>query len=178
MISSHFPVWIFRYSESCIATAAKPSGWPDAFNPKMSASASCVLMSELLTGVSTNIQTDTIAASSGSPPISAIPEIESRALDNREPPVVDRLMVTPGYFHLLGLPLLRGRWISEADDDKSPQVAVVNEAFARRYWPGEDAISKRFRRDRADAPWITIVFSGSSRAVKAPLLKSDNTRSG
>jgi predicted permease len=84
-------------------------------------------------------------------------EIEGRALDGRESPVVDRLMVTPRYFHLLGIPLLRGRLLSESDDGKSPQVAVVNEAFARRYWREESAIGKRIRRDRADSPWITVV---------------------
>jgi len=83
--------------------------------------------------------------------------VEGRALDGREPPVVDRLMVTPNYFHLLGIPLLRGRLLGEADDARSPQVAVVNEAFARRYWPAENALGKRFRRDRPDAPWITVV---------------------
>jgi len=83
--------------------------------------------------------------------------LEGRVLDSRESPVVDRLMVTPNYFHLLGIPLLRGRLLNESDDARSPQVAVVNEAFARRYWPAENAIGKRFRRDRPDAPWITVV---------------------
>ncbi|HEY6929072.1 MAG TPA: ABC transporter permease [Thermoanaerobaculia bacterium] len=83
--------------------------------------------------------------------------VEDRVLDSRESPVVDRLMVTPNYFHLLGIPLLRGRLLNESDDDRSPQVAVVNEAFARVYWPGKNAIGKRFRRDRAGAPWITVV---------------------
>lgn len=83
--------------------------------------------------------------------------LEGRVLDSRESPVVDRLMVTPNYFHLLGIPLLRGRLLNESDDALSPQVAVVNEAFARRYWPAENAIGKRFRRDRPDAPWITVM---------------------
>jgi len=84
-------------------------------------------------------------------------EVEGRVLDSRESPVVDRLMVTPKYFHLLGIPLQRGRLLAESDNGGSPQVAVVNEAFARRYWPGQDAIGKRIRRDRADSPWITVV---------------------
>ena len=83
--------------------------------------------------------------------------LEGRVLDSRESPVVDRLMVTPNYFHLLGIPLLRGRLLNESDDARSPQVTVVNEAFARRYWPAGNAIGKRFRRDRPDAPWITVV---------------------
>ena len=72
-------------------------------------------------------------------------------------PVVDRWMVTPNYFGLLRIPLLRGRLFDELDDDKAPQVAVVNEAFARTYWRNESAIGKRLRRDRPGSPWITVI---------------------
>lgn len=83
--------------------------------------------------------------------------IEARAIGADQPLVVDRLMVTPNYFHLLGIPLLRGRLFDEFDDDSKPQVAVVDSAFARTYWPNEDAIGKRFRRTRAGSAWITVV---------------------
>ena len=43
--------------------------------------------------------------------------------------------MTPDYFHLLEMPLLRGRLFSDLDNEKAPQVAVVNEALARTYWP-------------------------------------------
>jgi putative ABC transport system permease protein len=52
--------------------------------------------------------------------------------------------VEPDYFRVLGIPLLRGRSFTEADAPGAPQVAVVNEAFARRAWPGEDPIGQRF----------------------------------
>src|SRR5262249_5022350 len=84
-------------------------------------------------------------------------EVEGRPLDSRESPVVDRLMVTPKYFQLLGIRLLSGRLLNESDNAASPQVAVVNEAFSRRYWPDENAIGRRIRRDRADSPWITVI---------------------
>ena len=71
--------------------------------------------------------------------------------------VVERSSVTPDYFHLLGIPLLRGRLFNELDDDKAPQVAVINEAFARTYWPGQDPLGKRFKSMRAESPWITVV---------------------
>jgi putative ABC transport system permease protein len=74
-----------------------------------------------------------------------------------QPARADRWMVTPGYFHLLGIPLLRGRLFDERDAGQSPQVAVVNEAFARTYWPDESALGKRLRRDRDGSPWITVV---------------------
>ena len=55
------------------------------------------------------------------------------------------------------MPLLRGRPFDESDNDRAPQVAVINEAFARTYWPNQNPIGKRFRNARADSPWITIV---------------------
>ena len=78
-------------------------------------------------------------------------------LQNDEPTVVERSSVTPEYFHLLGIPLLRGRLFSDSDNDKSPQVAVVNEAFARMFWPGQSTLGMRFKRNRASASWITVV---------------------
>jgi predicted permease len=73
------------------------------------------------------------------------------------PTSVERSSVTPTYFHVMGIPLLRGRLFGESDDDKAPQVAVVNEAFARTYWANLDPLGRRFKRNRADAPWITVV---------------------
>ena len=81
-------------------------------------------------------------------------KIEGREMQDA---LVDRWMVTPGYFGLLQIPLLRGRLFGEQDGENAPQVAVVNEAFARLYFPREDALGKRLRRDREGAQWMTIV---------------------
>ena len=77
--------------------------------------------------------------------------------DPNAPSMVERSRVTPEYFHLVGIPLLRGRLFNEFDNDAAPQVTVVNKAFARIYWPNEDAIGKRLRSTRPDSPWITVV---------------------
>ncbi len=53
--------------------------------------------------------------------------------------------VTPGYFATLGIPLVAGRDVSDADTASALQVAVVSRSFAERYWPGQDAIGRRFR---------------------------------
>ncbi len=82
---------------------------------------------------------------------------EGQKVDQQKPTVVQRARVTPGYFHLLGLTLVRGRLFNEFDNDTAPQVAVVNEAFARTYWPNENALGKRFKSTRPGAPWITVV---------------------
>jgi predicted permease len=83
--------------------------------------------------------------------------LEGQNLAQQKPMVVGRARVTPEYFHLLGLPLLRGRLFTEFDNDAAPQVALVNEAFARTYWPDEEALGKRFQSAKPGSPWITVV---------------------
>jgi len=58
--------------------------------------------------------------------------------------------ISPGYFATLGLPILEGRNFTLADAANSPRVAVVNETMARRFFPGESAIGKRFGIDGKD----------------------------
>jgi predicted permease len=68
-------------------------------------------------------------------------------------------MATSGYFRALGIPLLRGRFFSDADKSDSPLVLIINHAMAEKYWPGEDAVGKRltFEDHPKDKDWITIV---------------------
>jgi predicted permease len=65
--------------------------------------------------------------------------------------------VTPGFFDVIGNPILTGRGISEQDTAASPKVAVINEAFARKYFPNEDPIGKHFGRDRAASREFEVV---------------------
>jgi len=69
---------------------------------------------------------------------------------------VDPRAVSPAYFSALGIPLLRGRMFTDADDDKAPRVAIVNDTAARRRWGSEDPIGTRFSFDNGTT-WITIV---------------------
>ncbi len=64
--------------------------------------------------------------------------------------------VTPQYFQTLGIPLRRGRFFSEQDRENAEPVIVVNEAFARRFFAGEDAVGKRIRT-AYDGRWRRIV---------------------
>lgn len=52
--------------------------------------------------------------------------------------------VTPGYLRALGVPLRRGRDVADTDTQDAPAVAVVSQSFAERYWPGQDALGRRF----------------------------------
>ena len=66
--------------------------------------------------------------------------------------------VSPGYFHAMGVPLLRGRELSDRDVPGAPAAAVINEAFAQRAWPGKDPIGKQFHAmTNSDAPPEEVV---------------------
>src|SRR5437762_4453350 len=83
--------------------------------------------------------------------------VEGRDVQSDHSTVAERSSVSPNYFHLLEIPLLRGRLFNELDNDKTPQVAVINQAMAQGYWPNEDPLGKRFKAAKAGAPWITVV---------------------
>jgi putative ABC transport system permease protein len=64
----------------------------------------------------------------------------------------------PGYFHALGIPLIRGREFNDSDDGKHEQVAIINENMGRRFWPGQDPVGRRFEIGPPDtAKWLRIV---------------------
>jgi predicted permease len=71
--------------------------------------------------------------------------------------------VGPRYFEALRIPILRGRALAETDGPGAPMVAVVNETMARRIWPDQDPIGKRFRCFGED--WIIEVV-GVARDAK------------
>jgi putative ABC transport system permease protein len=71
-------------------------------------------------------------------------------------PNSDFHIVSPGYFRAIGIPLLRGRLFTDSDDSKMPFVAVVSESFARRYWPREDPITRRFQLG-SSGPWLSVI---------------------
>jgi predicted permease len=73
--------------------------------------------------------------------------------------------VRPGYFDLLGIPVVRGRAFEDTDDAGRQTVAIINQALADRFFPGEDPIGRRLRIAGDDGrPWSTIVgVAGSVR---------------
>jgi predicted permease len=69
-------------------------------------------------------------------------------------------MATPGYFTAMGIPLLEGRFFTEADKKDAPWALIINHAMAQRYWPGEDALGKRVSFEdvpKKDSDWMTVV---------------------
>lgn len=65
--------------------------------------------------------------------------------------------VDEGYFETMGVPILRGRGFLASDTADAPRVAVVNEQFAKHYWPGADALGKRIRLDSHTGTPVEIV---------------------
>jgi putative ABC transport system permease protein len=69
-------------------------------------------------------------------------------------------VVLPGYFHTMGIRLRQGRDVTQSDDLSHPQVVIVNERLARRYWPNENAVGHRLAfadADDTNPEWMTIV---------------------
>lgn len=111
--------------------------------------------------------------------VRALPDVESVALAERLPfsinynrntvffpdrhgpndkgVVIDVTRVTPEYFATLGIAILQGRNFSSADTPTTPRVAIVNEAMARKYWPNQAAIGKRFRVRTLDGAEVEVV---------------------
>jgi putative ABC transport system permease protein len=77
--------------------------------------------------------------------------------------------VSHDYFQTMQLRLIKGRSLSESDNEKSPLVAIISEAMARKYWPNEDPLGKRI--GRGPDKWREIV--GVVRDVKHFGLDSD-----
>ncbi|PYS20032.1 MAG: hypothetical protein DMG11_30715 [Acidobacteria bacterium] len=74
-------------------------------------------------------------------------------------PAANNRIVSPNYFKALRIPLRGGRYLDDHDLAGAPLVAVINETMAQRYFPGGDALGKRFKRGGpdADTPWYTVV---------------------
>ncbi len=85
-------------------------------------------------------------------------EIEGRPVDNvANAPAAQVQQATPGAFEALQMPLLEGRLFASRDRAGSAPVVVVNEAFAKEFWPSQSALGKRMKVFDAEAPWMTVV---------------------
>ena len=93
----------------------------------------------------------------GSPERTLTTELEGEAVSSRLQYRSDE--ISEGLFQAFGTRLRGGRFFSPRDGPASPRVAIVNDALARRLWPGEDAVGRRLKRGPADSagPWLTVV---------------------
>jgi putative ABC transport system permease protein len=109
---------------------------------------------------------------------------EPKGLDDL--PLADSRVISPDYFQMMSIPLLQGRVFTAADAKTSPQTVIVNQAFAERYWPGENPLGRRLSNEDE---WMTVVGvvgdirqSGLDQEaaphVYAPYLQTPLRRSG
>jgi putative ABC transport system permease protein len=80
-------------------------------------------------------------------------------------PALDRV-VSPGYFETLRIRLLRGRFFDDHDGPDAPSVAIVNDAMARKFWPNEEALGKRFRMNLVGGTFRLFQIVGIVADVK------------
>jgi putative ABC transport system permease protein len=73
-------------------------------------------------------------------------EIRGRPRDASQRLVAGLRYVTPGYFRTLGIPVLKGRGFADGDTAEAPRVIVINDALARRYFPGDEPVGRELDR--------------------------------
>jgi hypothetical protein len=76
--------------------------------------------------------------------------IEGRPVAKGDEPGAPVTIVTPDFFHIMRIPVLSGRAFLPTDDSKTPAVVIINQAFARKYFPGEDPVGKRMKPGLGD----------------------------
>jgi predicted permease len=103
---------------------------------------------------------ESVALASGAPFAGGLQrtlQIEGREEEGAAPSRLTLVnAVMPGYLRTMGIPLRRGRDFTDSDNKDGPRVAIVNETLAARYWPGEDAIGRRFRFFGEDAVYEVV----------------------
>jgi predicted permease len=83
---------------------------------------------------------------------------------------VQNAIVSPHYFAALGIPLLAGRDFTDQDDATKPRVAIINETMAKRFWPGQDPIGRRFSiwNGERELTVIGVAKNGRYRLLSEP----------
>ena len=94
----------------------------------------------------------------GSTSVSTRVLVDGRAMSASEMPEVELRRAVADYFAAMGLPILRGRTFSSEDGPASAPVAIINQTMARRLWPSDDPIGKRFRvGTNPQSQWSTVI---------------------
>jgi len=100
--------------------------------------------------------------------------IEGRSMQNGAALEADHRQISPGYFSTLGIPLRQGRAFNEHDTLQTEPVAIVNETMARRFWPDENPLGKRFAVDEDGEPAVhPLTIIGVVGDVKHRGLEND-----
>jgi predicted permease len=80
---------------------------------------------------------------------------------------VSLVIATPGYFRTLGIRLVAGRDFTDRDTPQGPRVTIINETMAKRLWPGENAVGKRFATSQSGRPYFQVVGVAKDARLEA-----------
>lgn len=94
--------------------------------------------------------------------------IEGQTVDEGHAPMITGTIATPGYFPTLHVHLIAGRTFDAGDDANAPPVTVINETFAKRYWPRGDALGHRVNTGVGPATVIGIVQDVKQATIFGP----------
>jgi predicted permease len=107
-------------------------------------------------GVAGVAMTESLPLSPSQTTLSVVPE-GYQFPKGREKAIVFGAAVDAGYFSIMNVEIKRGRAFTDDDRARSRRVAIVNQQFAKTYWPDQDAIGKLIRLDRVDGPVAEVV---------------------
>jgi putative ABC transport system permease protein len=84
--------------------------------------------------------------------------IDGQTFGPGKAPGVSFRRILPNYFRAMGIPLLQGREFDDRDQGGKPDVVIINQKMAQRYWPSNDAVGQRIKIGPPEnQPWLTIV---------------------
>jgi len=98
---------------------------------------------------------------------SDIPWVGPLIIEGSRPQPVNTNAISPNYFRTLGASLAQGREFTAQDTAGAPLVVIVNEAAARRYWPGQEVVGKRIVRGRQFAEVVGVVRNSKEKGLTA-----------
>ena len=113
-------------------------------------------------------------------PLSGKEELDGFRIEGRTEPIdasqiqtADFRVITPDYFRALRVPLLKGRFFNEQDRANTPYSAIIDESFARRFFPGEDPLGQRIDEDGSRNAHGFAVIVGVVGGVKHTDVKAE-----
>lgn len=77
-------------------------------------------------------------------------------------------IISPDYFATMKIPLLEGRDFTDHDDDTAPKAAIINETMAKRFWPGQSAIGRKFKAAWRTLTVVGVAQNGKYRSLSEP----------
>jgi predicted permease len=138
--------------------------YPDAVKQKQFVHSLTAQLEQVPRAESVAVASDLPATGPGSVPIQIKGRTEAHTGEQH---TASDMVVSPEFFSVAGVPILRGRSFTAADQPGTPRVAVVGQEFVRRYFPGEDAIGKQVQLDIPGAPAELVEIIGIAADVKS-----------